>query len=75
MEYLTIQEASRPEYLNRSPNWIRCAIKFGKIKSTKKSRINFISLDEIAYLKKNMPTMSGDEMSGRVPVSTGSCTG
>ena len=61
----TVQEASRPENLNRSPNWVRAAIKHGKIKAERKGKMNIIPPDELARVKKNMPVLTKEEMLGK----------
>jgi hypothetical protein len=61
---LTVQEASRPENLNRSPNWIRHGIRLGKIQAERKGNMNIIPPDEVERVKANMPTISRKEILG-----------
>ena len=59
---LTVQEASRPEALNRSPGWIRAGIRLGKIKAERLGNTNVIPVDEIDRLKENLPQISRQEL-------------
>lgn len=62
--YLTIREASTPENLDRSPNWIRAGIRLGKIKAEKAGNTIVISIDEAERLKGNPPVITRKEMFG-----------
>jgi len=62
--FKTIREASAQDQLDRSPAWIRAAIKHGKIKSEMiNKRLILISDDEIQRIKDNPITISRNEMS------------
>lgn len=61
MEYITVREACSRRYLNRSANWIRAAIKLGKIRAEKAGNVLLISRGEIDRAKANMPNLSAKE--------------
>jgi hypothetical protein len=61
----TVQEVSRQEYLNRSPNWIRAGIRLGKIKAQKAGNTFVIPPEEVERIKVNMPIISREEMFGK----------
>ena len=60
--FLTIREASTPDQLNKSPNWIRAGIKLGKIRAEKAGRTFIISLDEVERIRDNPPVITRREM-------------
>ena len=61
-KFLTVREAGAPEQLDRSPNWIRAAIKLEKIQAVKVGSTLIISSDEVDRLRREMPTISAKEM-------------
>lgn len=61
---LTVAEASKPDQLGRSCNWIRAAIKTGKIKARMAGKTYIIEIAEIERVKADPPTISRKEMGG-----------
>lgn len=60
--FLTIREAGTPDQLDRSPNWIRAAIKLGKVRAEKVGSTFIVSRNEVERLRSDMPTISVKEM-------------
>lgn len=56
-DFYTVQEASRPENLGRSPNWIRACIKAGIIKAEKAGNAFVISVREIERIRAKRPVL------------------
>jgi hypothetical protein len=62
-EFLTIREAAEPGNLNRSPTWIRTAIKAGKIQAERIGpKLLILHKDEIARIQANPITISRAEL-------------
>ncbi len=62
----TIQELSRPEHFNRSPNWIRCGIRIGLIRAMKVGNTYAVEMAERNRIKADMPRISRKEYFGAV---------
>jgi hypothetical protein len=60
--FFTVREACAANQLDRSPNWIRAAIKLGKIKAVKAGNTLLIPVEEINRIKASTPTISRDEL-------------
>ena len=60
----TVQEASRPEVLNRSPNWIRAGIRLKKINAERLGNLYVIPPSEVERIKRDPPKISKEEMFG-----------
>lgn len=58
----TVLEASQPDQLGRSPNWIRAGIKLGKIKARKAGKTYIIDGAEVKRVKANPPIITRQEM-------------
>ncbi len=63
---LTIQELSRPEHFDRSPNWIRAGIRIGLIRAMRVGNTYAVSMVERDRIKANMPSISREEYFGAV---------
>lgn len=62
--FLTVEEAARPENLNRSANWIRTGIKIGKVRATRVGRGPFVlTIEEVRRLKEDMPKIAKEDYS------------
>ena len=61
-DFLTVREASRPEHIGRSPEWIRVAIRLGKLKGVKAGNTYLVPLGEIKRLRKNPIKITRKEM-------------
>ena len=61
-DFFTVREAGSPEHLNRSANWIRSAIRLGKIKAEIAGSTLLMRRDEIDKLKQNLPVVSRKEI-------------
>lgn len=63
-QFFTVREACAASQLDRSPNWIRAAIRLGKIKAVKAGNTLLIPVEEINRIKASTPIISRDELLG-----------
>ena len=64
-DFLMVREAAGPDQLNRSPAWVRAAIKAEKLKAERvNGRLLMIPKSEVARVKENPITITREEMFG-----------